>query len=192
MSAHASTLPNLPKKLISSQVFGMLVFVFTEVMFFTALISAFLVIKAGNPSWQLPHGITLPVYATLFNTLLLLASGGTLVWGYTNLQKGVPLEKVRTLILQSTLLGGLFVGFQGYEWIQLISFGMTMHSSIFGACFFLLIGTHGLHALLGVIYLGYTFFSSKQSLDSANLAALSVFWLFIVGIWPILYGLVYF
>ena len=50
-------LMNNPKQnVISSPVFGMSVFVFTEIMFFVALISAFMVIKAGNGDWQVPEG----------------------------------------------------------------------------------------------------------------------------------------
>ena len=65
------------KNIISNKVLGMLIFVFTEVMFFTALISAFLVIK-GDAPWSIPHGVRLPILATAYNTMVLLFSGGCL------------------------------------------------------------------------------------------------------------------
>ena len=47
--------------LLADSVFGMLIFVATEVMFFTALISAFVIIKAGVEPWTPPVGVRLPV-----------------------------------------------------------------------------------------------------------------------------------
>ena len=61
--------------LLADSVFGMLIFVATEVMFFTALISAFVIIKAGVEPWTPPVGVRLPVVATAANTALLLLSG---------------------------------------------------------------------------------------------------------------------
>jgi heme/copper-type cytochrome/quinol oxidase subunit 3 len=77
--------------------------------------------------------------------------------------------------------------------LQLISIGLTMMSGVFGATFFLLIGTHGLHALSAILAMIYIWFKmGKGSLQVEQLRALTVYWLFIVGIWPVLYRLVYF
>ena len=59
---------------LADSVFGMLIFVATEAMFFTALISAFVIIKAGVDLWSPPPGVRLPVIATACNTALLLLS----------------------------------------------------------------------------------------------------------------------
>ena len=66
---------------LPSNVLATLVIVFTEVMFFTALISAFLVIKAGHSNWSVPTDIRLPVVATGLNTLVLMLSGWFLWFG---------------------------------------------------------------------------------------------------------------
>ena len=44
-------------------------------------------------------------------------------------------------------LGAFFVCFQGYEWVSLVSHGLTLTSSNYGSFFYLIVGTHGLHAL---------------------------------------------
>lgn len=200
---------------ISNQVFGTLVFVFTEVMFFIGLISAYLVIRGDGTSWAVPAGIRLPVVATAYNSCVLLASGVLLVLA----RKAFESER-RELSVQllgwAAVLGVGFVAFQGFEWLQLISFGMTMTSGIFAACFFLLIGVHGVHALTGALAIAYYYFRAggdflglrswlapnfrlqtaanlgDAKLQLERLKALQLFWLFIVGVWPILYLLVYF
>src|SRR4051812_41383193 len=97
------------------------------------------------------------------------------------------------LLSQAILLGSFFVIFQGYEWVHLIRYGLSMTSGIFGATFFLLIGSHGLHALIAVIAMALVYWKLvKGSLTADGLRAMSIFWLFVVGIWPVLYGLVYF
>ena len=90
-------------------------------------------------------------------------------------------------------MGAFFVSLQGYEWVKLVSFGMTMQNSLFGSCFYLLIGSHGLHVLSAVLVVGFFFTKLVQGkLTVDNFKALRIYWYFVVMIWPILYGLVYF
>ena len=89
-------------------------------------------------------------------------------------------------------MGLVFVAIQGFEWSQLLAHGLTMTSGVFGACFFLLIGGHGLHAMVAVLVLFYTFMRLKRGLVTLDqLRSVQIFWYFIVGIWPFLYVLVY-
>ena len=58
--------------LLADSAFGMLIFAATEVMFCTALISAFVIIKAGIEPWTPPVGVLLPVVGTVLSPVLLL------------------------------------------------------------------------------------------------------------------------
>jgi cytochrome c oxidase subunit III len=179
--------------LLADSVFGMLIFVATEVMFFTGLISAFVIIKAGIDPWTPPVGVRLPVVATASNTALLLLSGVFLHQAGRWFAAECNTQRVRTLLGSAALLGACFVLFQGYEWMRLITYGMTMTSGIFGACFFLLIGTHGFHAASAAMAMVYLYSRlTRNELRPDHLRAMQVFWYFVVGIWPVLYGLVYF
>ena len=178
---------------LADSVFGMIIFVATEAMFFTALISAFVIIKAGVDLWSPPPGVRLPVIATACNTLLLMLSAGLLYQAGRMFATEHTRARVLLLMRNAAFLGGLFVLFQGYEWIRLIHYGMSMTSGIFGACFFLLIGTHGLHAAAAataMIYLSVKL--QRGELKFEHVRAMQIFWFFVVGIWPVLYGLVYF
>jgi heme/copper-type cytochrome/quinol oxidase subunit 3 len=172
----------------------MSIFIATELMFFVALISAYLVIKAATGNWVPPENIRLPVMATGFNTAILILSGWLTYRSGKLLVLGRSYrEQARSTFLRAIVLGGFFVLFQGYEWVNLITHGMTMKSSIFGACFFLLIGSHGLHALATIVaMLLYYRHLTNGTFTLGGFRAVQMIWLFVVGIWPILYGLVYF
>lgn len=192
--------PILPNAVIGSGVF-----VLTELMFFTALISAYMVLKAGVVgAWVPPEDLRLPVVTTAINTLVLLASGALLVLSGIYLRRseglgaGAPSKeqqhaKAVKAMAGSVLLGAVFVGVQGYEWLRLMAGGMTLASGLFSAAFYLLIGTHGLHALAVVLFMAWAYLSLRRGRwHSPQMTGLQIFWLFIVGIWPVLYGLVYF
>lgn len=170
----------------------MILFTATEIMFFTALVSAFLVLKAGvGGDWSPPEGVRLPVMATAFNTLMLFISGGLFIYLGLNFSKTKTFNK--TVYMIAMLLGAFFVVFQGIEWVRLISAGMTITSDIFGATFYLLIGSHALHALAAVIFMAFFLYRvDTPKFSISTFRALQIFWFFIVAVWPVLYGLVYF
>ena len=179
------------RNVLSNQVLAVLVFTATELMFFTALISAYLVIRAGAGNWVPPEGVRLPVLATAFNTFMLFLSGATIVYVGVRFNKTKVLD--RKLFLLGILFASCFVIFQGIEWIRLVSHGMTLVSDIFGATFYLLIGSHAVHAVSGIIAMIYVFRISKQpNFSISAYRAMTFFWMFIVGVWPVLYRLVYF
>jgi heme/copper-type cytochrome/quinol oxidase subunit 3 len=90
------------------------------------------------------------------------------------------------------LLGAFFVAFQGAEWVALIRQGLTLTSSTLGGFFYLIVGIHGIHAVAALAVLAHTWLRIRRGwLASSQLAAAEVFWYFVVGVWPILYGVVY-
>jgi heme/copper-type cytochrome/quinol oxidase subunit 3 len=89
-------------------------------------------------------------------------------------------------------LGAFFVAFQGYEGIALIRQGLTLTSSSHGSFFFLIVGMHGLHAIAGLLALSRSAIKLSQGqLTPSSFAATQVFWYFVVGLWPVLYFMVY-
>src|SRR5690606_19063812 len=97
-----------------------------------ALISAFLVIRAGYGAWVPPEGITLPVAITALNTLVLILSGFSLYLAGRKAQVGANRQSMG-FMLGAVVLGAVFVTVQGYEWVQLVKLGLTMTGGVFGA-----------------------------------------------------------
>jgi cytochrome c oxidase subunit 3 len=90
------------------------------------------------------------------------------------------------------VFGAAFVALQGAEWVALLRQGLTLTSSSLGSFFYLIIGVHALHVVVALALLVYTWIRLQRGwLASSQLAAAEVFWYFVVGIWPVLYLVVY-
>lgn len=177
---------------ISNSALGMIAFIGTELMFFAALISAFLIISSAAEAWPPEGQPRLPIYVTALNSLVLFASGWMIFKAYQSFKATSFSEGTRKLVKITMWLGIIFVAVQGIEWIRLLSYGLTMTSSQYGAFFYLIIGTHAIHAIGAVI--GLWRLSLKLEAGSLKLEtfqAAQLFWFFVVGVWPILYVLVY-
>ena len=185
--------PQRAKSPVSSGVVGMLLFIVTEVMFFGALISAYLVIRAGLDEWPPWGQPRLPVETTAFNTLVLLVSGLLMAYSRNLLQKNEFTQGRRWLGF-SILLGTFFLISQGYEWVQLIKYGLTISSSVYGGLFYLIIGAHGFHVIGTLAFLIYAWKrlgASVNPLTPEGLLPVQLLWYFVVCVWPVLYVLVY-
>ena len=169
---------------------AMVLFVATEVMFFAGLMSAFIVTKAGVV-WPPPDQPRLPVEATAINTPILLASG-VMLWKAHAALVECDVDRTRKFLALTIALGAFFVVFQGYEWVRLIGFGLTMRSSSYGSFFYLLIGAHALHAVAALVALSYCYPRGvRGEIPHGVFSAVQIFWYFVVLLWPVLYILVY-
>jgi cytochrome c oxidase subunit 3 len=176
--------------LIPSSVLGMLIFVFAEAMLFAGLISAFSIIRSAALAWPPPGQPRLPFEATAFNTAMLLLSGALLV--VARRRFGRDRRSALTPLLASVLLGGAFVVFQGAEWVALLGQGLTLTSSSLGSFFYLIVGIHALHAIVALGVLANAWLRLRGGwLASSQLGAAEVFWYFVVGVWPVIYLVVY-
>jgi len=86
----------------------------------------------------------------LLNTVILLSSGATVTFAHHSLIKG---NRNGTLngSIATILLAILFTACQGIEY-NVSSF--TISDGVFGTCFFFGTGFHGLHVIIGTIFLG--------------------------------------
>lgn len=173
---------------------GVALFIAAEAMFFAGLISAYLVFRAGNPDWPPAGQPRLPAASTAFNTLILILSAVWMQFSLTSARRGR--WKPAEYCLGAALIFGLFfLILQGREWIRLVQFGLTLTSSVYGALFYTIIGLHGLHVLggAGVLLFALKCSVNRQCVDKVLLflELARMFWNFVVGLWPILYGLVY-
>jgi len=95
-----------------------------------------------------------PFSVPLLNSVLLLSSGATVTCCHHYLiNKSHNLALI--FIFFTLILGFLFLGIQGIEYSHSI---LSVNRTIFGSCFFLLTGFHGLHVTIGAIFLRICFF----------------------------------
>lgn len=173
---------------------AVLIFLGAETMFFAGLIGAYIVFRFSSPVWPPPFQPRLPIAVTGVNTLILLASAVTMRWAVKAIAAGSGNQVIRFLGL-TVLLGGAFIGVQGFEWIRLIHFGLTLSSSIYGGLFYTIIGFHGLHVVGALVWLLVVFTLARRGRFTRDryvgLQTCGMYWTFVVALWPVLYGIVY-
>lgn len=183
-----------PEPPIAPAVLATMFLIAGEIVFFAGLIFAFWVLRLAAPVWPPPLQPRLPVGVTGANTVVLLASSVAMIAAARALRRGDRAALVRRLAM-SGLLGGLFLGVQGYEWVRLVRFGLTVSSSTYGATFYTLIGTHAAHVVVALAWLtAMAWLTARGRLAvgrTAPVTACALYWHFVVALWPILYVSVY-
>ena len=180
---------------ISNGKICMWLFLGSEVMFFTGLIGAYVVLRSGQLGWPQPQR-TLNVPLTAMNTFFLICSSVTLVWALQSYQRDEPGKGVLGL-LATTLIGALFVGIQVYEYRSLYSAGLRPDANIFGSCFYVMTGFHGAHVAAGVVamavltVMGFFGRFGPRSSEYAPIELTGLYWHFVDLVWIILFPIVY-
>nr|QQV69635.1 cytochrome c oxidase subunit III [Artemia franciscana] len=176
---------------------GMILFIISEVFFFISFFWAFFH-SSLSPNIEVgalwpPTGIESfnPFQVPLLNTSVLLASGVTVTWAHHALMENNFTQCFQGL-LATVLLGIYFSLLQGLEYVEA---SFTIADSIYGSTFFLATGFHGLHVLVGTVFLmictlrhAKCYFSSQHHF---GFEAAAWYWHFVDVVWLFLYLSVY-
>lgn len=174
-------------------VFGFWIYLMSDCILFAAVFATYAILATGiadGPSgkdiFELPY--------VLGETALLLLSSFTYGMAIIAMYKGNKSQVIGWLAI--TFLFGLgFIGMELNEFHLLISEGYEPSRSAFLSGFFTLVGTHGLHVTLGLIWMAVMMIQvSKKGLtakNNARLMCLSLFWHFLDVIWICVFTVVY-
>jgi cytochrome o ubiquinol oxidase subunit III len=178
----------------SNTVFGFWLYLMTDCVIFGSLFAVFAVMRnqfAGGPTakelFEIP-GVAMET------ALLLLSS---ITYGFAMLaahENKVP--TVRRWLGVTFLLGLGFLGLELREFSALIAEGAGPDRSAFLSSFFTLVGTHGLHVTVGLLWMAVLMFQTlgKQTLTPnamTRLTCLSLFWHFLDIVWIGVFTFVY-
>lgn len=177
--------------------FGMLLFIVSEVMFFAAFFWAFfnaslMPTEAIGFVWP-PKTITPinPFDMPFMMTMILLLSGCTITWSHAALIEGNKRDMVRGLVV-TIILGAIFTCFQAFEYHH-AEFGFK--DTIFASTFYMATGFHGLHVLLGTVFLCVSLYRALkdhyQPNDHFGFEAAAWYWHFVDVVWLFLFVAVY-
>jgi heme/copper-type cytochrome/quinol oxidase subunit 3 len=187
---------------VYNQKLGMWVFLLSEVMFFSSLIGAYIILRFANPQQWAEPGEVLAVPLTAFNTFMLICSSVTMVKAFAAIEHGDQ-AGLKKWLLATILLGAAFVGIQVYEYIQLAGHGFVpMRDSyaaeggpLYGATFYTMTGFHGAHVSIGVLCLSFTavqaFRGRYSEMNYGGVEIMGLYWHFVDLVWIILFTIVY-
>ena len=173
--------------------FAIWLFLATEVMFFSGLIGAYVILRTGAATWPNPAD-RLAVDITAFNTFVLITSSWLMVKALFAAHRGDRGGILRWLA--ATIVGGsLFVGIQVYEYIALYKEGALPNVDIFWSTFYIMTGFHGSHVVVGVIWLIAVWFKTLRGgysqRDHVGIELAGLYWHFVDLVWVLLFTIVY-
>ncbi|AEB12691.1 cytochrome c oxidase, subunit I [Marinithermus hydrothermalis DSM 14884] len=162
---------------------GMAWFIVSEVGLFALLISGYLYLRltgAAVPPLERPA-----LWLALLNTFFLVSSSFTVHYAHHDLRHGKP-TPFRFGLLVTILLGVIFTLFQTYEFVTAASH-TSWTENLWMAAFFLIVGLHGLHVIIGATGLTLAYYQAlKGRLDPhhhGTLEAAAMYWHLVDAVW---------
>ena len=162
------------------------------------------------------------LFGTLFATLLTLQHGGDYAGKMTTELFELPLVLIMTFALLissytcgiaiyymrkekeklmliwmiiTVLLGMVFVGFEIYEFAHYVHEGVNLTIGSYWSSFFILLGTHGAHVSLGIVWIICLLIQvAMRGLNKDNapkLFIVSLYWHFLDVVWIFIFTAVY-
>jgi cytochrome c oxidase subunit I len=171
---------------------GVWSFIGSESIFFASLIATFIVYKSRSVAG--PGASILEIPLTSFSTFILLMSSLLMVLALAATQRGDKIWE-RVWLCGVILFGLIFLGGQAYEFTHFYHEGLSYQTNLFSQSFYTLVGFHGAHVAVGVIWLSVLAVAAfngklgKSRALSVELAGL--YWHFVDVVWIIIFTLVY-
>ncbi|NTV40076.1 MAG: heme-copper oxidase subunit III [Demequinaceae bacterium] len=185
---------------------GTIVWLSSELMFFAGLFAMYFTLRGEASSEWATNTPLLNVPFALLNTTVLVASSFTAQAGvlaaerYQRRRTGA-LWNIRSWgmhewFVTTYIMGSFFIAGQVYEYVGLVSEGLTISSSPYGSVFYLTTGFHGLHVLGGLIamlfVLGRSFVAKKfGTVEATTTIVVSYYWHFVDVVWVALFLVIY-
>nr|YP_010326887.1 cytochrome c oxidase subunit III [Tiracola aureata]UNP54137.1 cytochrome c oxidase subunit 3 [Tiracola aureata] len=176
---------------------GMILFIVSEIFFFISFFWAFFHsslapnIEIGAiwpPINIIPFN---PFQIPLLNTIILISSGVSVTWAHHAIMENNNSQMTQGLFI-TIILGIYFTILQAYEYLEA---PFTIADSIYGATFFMATGFHGLHVIIGTLFLLICLIRHLNNHFSSNhhfgFEAAAWYWHFVDVVWLFLYISIY-
>ena len=177
--------------------YGMMLFIISEVMFFSAWFWAFFDAslfpkEAAGGVWP-PEGVEVfnPFDLPLLNTLILLTSGFTVTWAHHDIREG-KMDHAAKMLGWTVFLGLIFTSLQAFEYAH-APFGFR--EGIYPSVFFMATGFHGFHVIVGTAFLAVCWWRCAKGHFTSDhhfgFEAAAWYWHFVDVVWLFLFCFVY-
>lgn len=181
------------KSLLARTSIGFWVYLMTDCLLFASLFATYVVLRdatAAGPSGA--EIFEMPLVLT--ETIILLVSSFTCGIALLGL-KSRNVRQVLVGLILTLILGLGFLMIELAEFAKLIGEGHGWQQSAFLSAFFALVGTHGLHILVGLIWaVTLMVLLAKKGLSSRftrQMTLFGLFWHFLDLVWIFVFTVVY-
>ena len=163
-----------------------------ESSIFTIFVVAYLYYLGRDTTGPTPHEVLEIPY---FGTVCLLSSSGFIMFAERAIEHG-KLAAFRLWWSVTILLGAIFLVDTGMEWQKLIVHDhLTIHTNLFGTCFYSLVGLHASHVVVGLLMmlvtLTFALTGHVRAEHAYRVKVLALYWHFVDAVWVVVFTVVY-
>lgn len=177
----------------SIKTFGFWLFLITDCILFGVLFATYMVLRFntnGGPTaeelFQMPGVIA--------ETFILLTSSFTSGLAVLSMNEGNKKGLIGWLIV-TAVLGAAFITLEVTEFVHMVHEGATIGTSAFLSAFYTLVGTHGLHVSLGLVWMTALIIQLSRRgitpVTKRKVNVISLYWHFLDVIWIFVFSIVY-
>jgi cytochrome c oxidase subunit III len=174
---------------------GIWIFLASDTVLFGSVFATYLALKDKGPAGMEFSAKSLYELDLAFvMTMLLLTSSLTSVYAMYHM-KNFNFKGVQTWMAITVVLGLCFLGIEIYEFQHYVHIGFGYTQSAYSSAFFTLVGMHGLHVVIGLVWITSLLIrNAKRGLNLYNAPkyfVASLYWHFIDVVWVFIFTVVY-
>jgi cytochrome o ubiquinol oxidase subunit 3 len=177
----------------SLRLMGFWIFLMTDIIIFASLFATYIVLRnntAGGPTaselFEMPGVIA--------ETFILLTSSFTGGLAVLSMNQGSRRGLIGWLAVTAAL-GAAFIGLEVSEFVKMAGEGATIGTSAFLSGFFTLVGTHGLHVSIGLVWMVALMIQlgihGITPVTRRKVNVISLYWHFLDVVWIFVFTIVY-
>ena len=177
----------------SADIFGFWIYILSDCILFATIFAAFAVLRQ-NYFGQVDVLKMTDLSYVFIETIALLTSSFTFGMSILAMYKGKLKTVIRWLMI-TFMLGAIFIGMELNEFNHLYNEGFGWQANAAMSAFFTLVGTHGLHVSIGLVWIAAIIYQLSHfglnDVMKRRMTYLGLFWAFLDIIWIFVFTIVY-
>jgi len=168
---------------------GVIVWLASELMFFSGLFAAYFTLRSVNTVWP-PTGVELATARTAVATVILVSSSAATHMAVMAARRDDRRGAQRWLLI-TAVMGLIFLSNQIWEYAE-APFTLTSHA--YGSIFYLMTGFHGAHVIGGLVFMGAVAVAIAGRSRAPTLQTVEVcayYWHFVDVVWVAMFLTIY-
>ncbi|TNJ62667.1 cytochrome o ubiquinol oxidase subunit III [Paenibacillus hemerocallicola] len=177
----------------SLRMFGFWLFLITDCILFGTLFATYVVLMGNTNGGPTPHEL-FEMPGIIAETFILLTSSFTSGLAVLAMNRGDRKGLIGWLAV-TALLGLSFITLEVMEFVKLVHEGATIGTSAFLSAFFTLVGAHGLHVSVGLVWMVAIMIQLRKHgltpVTRRKVNVISLYWHFLDVVWIFVFTIVY-